>query len=106
MLQKIILAGVTASVIAASTLAAMTTTAAAAPGNQPRYNDNGPNVNQMAGGDWRQDGRYDGCRPIVRGVRWFDWRGQPHWRRIVVDNRCDFRGPGQYPRWHGQPDWR
>ena len=101
MLKKIILAGATASLIAVSSLAAMTGTAAAAPYPypQPQY-DNGYNGNQAYDQDWfRNHKRFDDCRPIVRAVKWYDRLGFPHLRTIKVADRCDFRGPNMQPYW-------
>ncbi len=83
MLKKIILAGATAGVIAVSSLAAMTTTASAAP-----YNGNA----------WHNHQQQD-CRKVVRNVKWFDRHGHPHWRR-VVSLKCGFMGPNPHPHWH------
>lgn len=117
MLKKIILAGATASVIAVSSLAAMTGSASAAPiYPQPQYNNgpngyngqtgyqggyqNGQNGYQAYDQDWSRHRYWDNdCRPIVRTVKWYDRFGFPHWRTIKVAARCDFRGPNMHPYW-------
>jgi hypothetical protein len=107
MLKKIILAGATASVIAVSSLAAMTGTASAAPiYPQQQYNNGqngyqiGQNGYQAYDQDWsRHHDRDRDCRPIVRTVKWYDRFGFPHRRTIQVAARCDFRGPNMHPNW-------
>ena len=83
MLKKIVLAGAAASVIAISSLAAMTTTASAAPNDgYGRYNHH------------QQD-----CRKVVRTVKKYDRHGHPHWRRVVT-LKCGFMGHHAHPNWH------
>jgi len=104
MFKKALIATATASMIAAGSLIAATSTASA-------HGPGGPGGMQFGGPGWSfqfgfgpsfQNHPQRFCRPIVKNVKWWDRWGRPHWKQVVVGNNCR-RGPHQGPGGPGFP---
>jgi hypothetical protein len=89
MMTKTLLATAAAAVIAAGTMGLATTTAEAG------YH--GPNVVIGFGHPYGYGYGYGYgyvpppppvCKPIVKNVVWYDWKGKKHWSKKVVGNTC------------------
>ena len=109
MFKKTILATATAGLIALGALGATTSAASAGGG----YGGQGSGSMQFGGpgfsmqfGFGNQNHNYHPqkfCKPVVKKVKWWDRRGRPHWRVVVVGQKC-FR-PQHNGQWNNGPGW-
>ena len=115
MLKKTFIATATAGLIAAGALVGTATSASAA-----GVYFGGPGWSVGIGGPgWGPQRPHQVCKPVFKTVKWWDHWGKPHFKKIVVSQRCwwsygpyqhrngnyphqgQWGGNGQYGQWGG-----
>jgi hypothetical protein len=97
MLTKTFIGAATAITIAVGSLAATTSTASAS----------GYGYGYVSGPNWQfqyQPRPKKICKPVFRTVKWRDYYGHPHWKKIQVGYKCEWVYP-KHRRHHQGGNW-
>lgn len=95
MFTKTLIGAATAITIAFGSLTATATTASAT-----NYNygwNSGWSGGWNGGSNWNHGHHKKKiCKPVYRKIKWWDYWGHPHWKKVQVGYKCEW----VYPKWN------
>jgi hypothetical protein len=98
-MKKTLIATATAGLIAAGAMVGITSTASAA-----SFQFGGPGWSFGMSDGYHSRHHMRECRPIIKTVSWRDYRGYPHYKKVVVGQNCGWGGGyGGQGGWGGGP---